>query len=800
MPNSAKLASQLATLDARLQTITCEKLELLNQRKILIAKQEAELTLGFNQYASVELKISLFMSYFKGRDDIYPFRWESKNGRSGYSPACFNEWKQGICEKPQVSCTKCQHQAFKPYSQQAIYDHLIGKQTAGIYPLQSDNTTHVIVADFDKDDWLQAIAALSNTCDSLNIPHLIERSRSGNGGHIWIFFVEAVSASDARKLGLALLNRTMDYYSALSFSCFDRLFPNQDIIPEGGFGNLIALPLQFEPRKSHHSIFIDRSGNSYNDQWAKLAATQKVSPEQLQQLLNVLRNDIKTTPELGTNNNEADETLDLLPWQKLSEKDVDKISNCPNELMLVLADQIYIPIDKLPGKLTSKLKRCAVFSNPKFYKKQALRMSTFGTSRYVCSAHIESNYLMLPRGCLGTVESILQQQSVLLNYSDKRYQGEPLVSIKFTGKLKPQQSKAMNAMLKSDNGILVTVTGFGKTVVILALIAKRKVNTLILVHNRQLAQQWQAQAEVFLNHTEIGSLLGGKDKLSGQVDIATYQSLVSKNGRDINAAIENYGQIIVDECHHLPASNYESLIKSTRAKYIHGITATPKRRDGLEKLMHYQLGDVLYKAKREKLQFEQFVTTRETRVSFPPSWFEAETKPHISAIYQHLTTDERRNKTIVLDIVKAVTTEHSVMVLTERREHIEILSKLLCNSNIKVIELHGGISAQQRQQRIKFLKESHDIKDSSDPFVIVATGKYVGEGFDLPHLDTLFITLPIAWKGILTQYAGRIQREWSTKKQIRVYDYIDDFPMLKRMWNKREKGYRALGYKFDNDQ
>lgn len=348
-------------------------------------------------------------------------------------------------------------------------------------------------------------------------------------------------------------------YPALSFTCFDRLFPNQDVMPEGGFGNLIALPLQLEPRKQGNSVFIDSSGIAYKDQWVKLASIQKVDNTALDDLLS----------EITLIDEKASNGLANAPWKKLSTIDNDVIANCPEEITLVIADQIYIPIDKLPGKLTSRLKQLAVFSNPEFYKRQGLRLSTIGIPRYICAASTEGNFLILPRGCLSSVETQLIEQKIEINFDDKRFSGDQLAKVKFTGKLKSQQSKAVNALLESSVGILEASTGFGKTVTALALIAKRKVNTLILVHSRQLAEQWLERINVFLKDTEVGSLLGGKENLSYQVDVATYQSFVSRNGMDIKPYIEKYGQIIVDERHHLPASNYESLIKSSHAKFIH---------------------------------------------------------------------------------------------------------------------------------------------------------------------------------------------------------------------------------------
>lgn len=675
MDERKQIVHQLNEIDKKLSQLKAEQESLLIERQKLLQQDEQLLSNNFNQYAPVEDKIELFLSYFKGRPDIYPFRWESKNGRSGYSPACWNEWQPKICNKPKISCSDCNNQNFKVPDKNAIFEHLKGIKTIGIYPLLTDNTTYLLAADFDKTDWFESIIAFASSCETLKIPYILERSRSGNGGHIWIFFSHPVQASDARKLGNALLSKTMDLYPSLSFDCFDRLFPNQDIMPEGGFGNLIALPLQFSPRQLGNSVFIDKEGLSYSDQWAKLAS----------------------------------------------------------------------------------------------------------------------------------IENILSQQKIEIEYDNKRFEGMPLSKIKFNGKLKSQQAKAVTALLDKDNGVFVASTGFGKTVTGLALIAKRKINTLILVHNRQLAEQWLERIKVFLTNVEVGSLLGGKDKLSYQVDVATYQSLVSRNGLDIKPAIEQYGQIIIDECHHLPASNYEALIKSAHARYIHGLTATPKRQDGLEKLMHFQLGGVVFKATTSNHKFEQHVKVINTIIGFPKSWEDPEQKPHISEVYKYLVLNQQRNQLIIKAVIESVNNKRTIMILTERKEHITILAEMLTSEGINVIELHGSISAKQRQQRIEKLQQHDPNADTSENdrnnrFVILATGKYVGEGFDLPYLDTLFITLPIAWKGILAQYAGRIQREWSTKKVIQVYDFVDDYITLKRMWAKREKGYKALGYTFYEKQ
>lgn len=788
MSSTIDIDNQLSQIDDRLTALEQEKAELLAKRHQLIESREKVFAASFNRFASEEAKVALFLSYFKGRPDVYPKRWTNREGKSGYSPHCANFWVGGVCLKRDAvpgKCKDCNHQAHVPYDEATIYSHLRGEIVAGIYPLLPDNKTHLLAFDFDKEDWFATVVALCGACDSFNIPYLVERSRSGNGGHVWLFFEEAIEASMVRKLGMGLLNKAMELYPELSFECFDRIFPNQDIMPQGGFGNLIALPLQKEARMLGNSSFIHPDGIRCADQWAKLASTARLSLDFVDELISKLDVDFGVASEPAEKG--------LKPWEhnaaSRSKGLDDKIEGCPAEIIITLADQIYIPIDQLPGKLTSTLKHLAVFSNPEFYKKQALGFSTNGISKLVWSSHIEGNFLHLPRGVFAAVKTLIEQQEIAMTIQDNRESGDKLVGIKFTGKLKSEQSKAVNTLKEDFNGVLEAATGFGKTVVALALIAKRKVSTLILVHNKNLAEQWQQRAAVFLTGVNVGFLFGGKNKLSGEVDIATYQSLVGKHDKEINPAFYNYGQIIVDECHHLSAATYTHLLNSTEATYIHGITATPKRADGLEKLMHYQLGPVVYKAKSAAKSFEQVAIIKDTATSFDSAWSDPATKPHISEVYKHLYTDQNRNQLICSDICEAVQADHSVMVLTERKEHITLLAELLGEQNIEVVELHGSIAAKKRKERIEYIQTNEGKR-----FVILATGKYVGEGFDLPYLDTLFITLPIAWRGILAQYAGRIQREWSSKKQIRVFDYVDELPMLKRMWAKREKGYKALGY------
>lgn len=776
IPGAQARLAQIVEALARLEE---QKTALLNERSALLQQSMAHQAQYFSQSETPEAKVALFKQYFRGREDVYPFRWESKQGKAGYSPSCANEWQAGICNKPKTACSECAHQAFHRFDDSAINAHLRGQRTIGIYPLTAQNECYLLAFDFDKTDWFEAISALRNVCESLSIGYLVERSRSGQGGHLWLFFEKATEAKSSRQLGTALLNLTMDTYPALNFDCFDRMFPNQDVLPSGGMGNLIALPLQKQPRLSGNACFIDTDGGVVEDQWQALAATGKLSTDTIRQLLERLADYVDVEPQVA----------ELKPWEKSTTLNTPKIDDCPATIDIVVADKLYIAIAVLPNKLVATLKKLAVFANPEFFKRQAMRFSTIGVPRYLCAAHIESGYLHLPRGLKGQVEALLEQQACTIRYQDKRYAGQRLPALHFEGTLRSQQAKALKALLENEHGLVIANTGFGKTVVALALIAKRAVNTLVLVHNKALAEQWIERCKIFLKDAEMGSLLGGKDKLNGRIDVATYQSLISRNGIDIHDKVDSYGQIIVDECHHIPASNYETLLKNVAPQFLVGFTATPKRQDGLEKLMYFQLGAVLFESKPASLTFSQTAYCCDTQIAFPATWVDGSEPVKITQLYQYLQDNASRNQLITRSIAQAIEAKRQCLVLSERKEHIAILSEQLNTQGINTIELHGGVSTKIRKQRIELIQ-----KGLPERTVIIATGKYVGEGFDLPYLDTLFLALPISWKGIVAQYAGRIQRHHPNKTEVTVHDYVDDFPMLQRMWKKRANGYKAVGY------
>jgi len=777
MNNDPTSSSQeLEAINQRLQALEDEKSQLLSR------KAELEATAGNLIASSSSLtandRVTLFRNFFIGRDDVYAFRWENSTGKSGYAVACHNEWQQGLCNKPKIKCSDCTNKAYKPLESKAIYDHLSGTQTVGLYPLMHDDACQLLAVDFDKSDWQLSTQAFSSVCDDLAIPHAIERSRSGNGAHIWMFFESKVPARDARRLGFGLLDRAMENYPGLSFDSYDRLFPNQDSLPSGGFGNLIALPLQHQPRQYGNSVFVNKGLLAYPDQWQFLSGLKKLS-------LGKLRNCLETfdtgQPELVSK-----------PWEQGIPVVHNKINDCPNRIKIVLANQIYITVNTLPSKLLAQLKRQASFANPVFFKTQAMRFSTHGIPRYISLARIEQDYLVIPRGCLDDVVQLLSEQDITIDIDDKRETGSKLKSIRFLGELRGDQKQAVNKLTTHDVGILHAPTAFGKTVTAIGVIAKRKVNTLILTHTRQLVDQWKERLSAFLEGVDVGVIGGGKRKPTGSIDIATYQSLLKRKDNSVDPLLLDYGQVIIDECHHISAPNYDRLLSEVRARYVLGLTATPERQDGHQPIIFMQAGPIRHRVKADKqTQFVQHVYVRPVSSMPPENLMSKETKSHIADVYRWLMESEFRNKLIVTDIAAQIENGANPLVLTERREHAELLSQQLADQDYETVVLRGAMRTKEREQAMEKAKTAQ---------VLIATGKYIGEGFDLPRLDTLFLALPISWKGTLAQYAGRIHRVADSKEKVAIYDYVDSaLPMLQRMFQQRCKGYEAMGYTLVSD-
>jgi superfamily II DNA or RNA helicase len=745
---------------------------------------------------TTEGKISLFRQLFRGRDDIYPTLWmNSTTGRKGYSPACGNEWVRGVCEKPRVKCSECPNQAFRPLNDQVFLDHLQGRHTIGVYPLLKDETCWFLAADFDKESWLDDVSAFVDSCRAIGIPTAVERSRSGNGAHVWFFFSSPVPAVSARRMGCYLITEAMSHRHQLAMSSYDRLFPNQDTLPRGGFGNLIALPLQYEPRQAGNSVFLDQNFQPYPDQWACLASLTRIAPAAV---VSIARDAARQGKIVGVRSGWVDEdgTADA-PWERPPSGRIDKVpitEPVPAEVHAVLAQRLFVDKTDLPSPLLNQIKRLAAFQNPEFYKKQSMRLSTALTPRVISCAEEFSKHIVIPRGCQDELVGLLEQYGCTLAIDDQRHSGKPL-DVRFNGKLTAIQKQAADALRKHETGVLVAPPGVGKTVVGTWLIAERQCSTLVLVHRQPLLDQWVAQLALFLglDTKEIGRIGGGKHKPNGRLDVAMIQSLVRKD--KVNDLVANYGYVIVDECHHLPAVSFERVLTEVKARFVTGLTATPQRRDGHHPIIEMQLGPVRFTvdARNQAVHrpFSHNLIIRETGFSQDDG-----DDQRIQSLYRQLATDEHRNNMIFDDVLQALEAGRSPILLTERKEHLEYFADRLHNFTRNLVVLQGGRSAKRRRDDLDRLAAIPD----SEERLVLATGRYIGEGFDDARLDTLFLALPVSWKGTLVQYAGRLHRLHPDKNEVRIYDYVDrDVPMLARMFERRLRGYRAIGYSADDD-
>ncbi len=622
--------------------------------------------------------------------------------------ACNNEWVQGICNKPRIKCQDCNHRQFSELDDQVIYRHLAGQQVVGLYPLLHDNTCHLLAADFDKENWQDEVKAMSRACTEYGVPHAVEISRSGNSAHLWIFFDNKVPANEARLLGFGLLDKAMEVFPNLSFDSYDRLFPNQDILPEGGFGNLIALPLQREARLTGNSSFVDAELNVIEDQWQYLAQIKMLSRQDINKLLSQISPNANLVSE--------QDVIDTRPpWEITAKPKPLALESPAQQITITLANHIYFEMKALPSALSARLRRLASFSNPVFFKIQALRFSTHGIPRFISCARIERGYLPLPRGCLDDALALLRENNIDVQIDDKRELGTKLSGMKPLLTLRKNQQTAVKEMSKHDAGILHAPTAFGKTVTAIGMIAKRNTNTLILVHSRQLLDQWQERLRSFLPEAEIGVIRGGKKKPTGIIDIATYQSLINKKNNTISPIVQDYGHVVVDECHHVSAPRFEMVLNEVRAKYVLGLTATPERQDGHQKIIFMATGPILHKVKSSSEgKFEQEVQVHQRYDAPPLHLTRPEEHPKITDAYRWIMENENRTQRIVSDVINNVREGRHPIVLTERRKHAGMIDNLLNESGIDSVILKGAMRAAERKRVDEYLHSAQ---------AVVATGK-----------------------------------------------------------------------------
>lgn len=769
-----------------------------------IAADEPKPPIPQKPLLSLEEKVNLFRGLFQGREDVFARRWFSTTtGKSGYQPVCSREWNREYCDKKKYKCAECPNREFQSLGYNDIYRHLEGKDpdgrdVVGIYAILKDNTCNFLCCDFDdkscEHGYQDDVRAYVSVCRDWNIPAYIERSRSGNGAHVWILFWEPIQARQARRLGNAILTEAMEREGRMSFKSYDRFFPNQDFMPQGGFGNLVALPLQGRSRKVGNSVFVDNDFEPFADQWAYLQEMEKMSLADVERL--VLRYDKEPLGELL-------KSSESVLWERPQPRPMTN-ADFPKLITIIRSSGIYIPIKGLSAKAINHLKRLAAFKNPEFYAKLGMRLPVYNLPRIISCSEMADDYLILPRGCEESAIEFFKDNEVEVDINDKTTPGIHIAA-DFNGELYTEQKLAVEELSRHRCGTLYAMTAFGKTVTAAAMIARKKVNTLILVHTKALLDQWRERLSEYLltdfqpeeqpkgrgrrkKFHQFGALSSTENTLNGKIDIALLQSCISDN--EVKSFVRDYGMVIVDECHHAPAVSFERVLREVNARYVYGLTATPIRKDGHQPIIFMQCGEIRYiadsKSQQSQQSFRRLLIPR-----FTSHRNLCADGSNYAQILDELTESESRNKLIIDDVATNLAEGRTPIILTARTAHVDLLTEQCRKICPNVIRLVGNDSAKVKREVMSKLSAI----SADEPLVVVATGKYVGEGFDLPRLDTLMLALPVSWKGLIAQYTGRLHRNYFGKTETRIYDYIDlRVPVCDSMYRKRLHGYKSVGY------
>ena len=757
-----------------------------------------------------------FMMFCRGRKDVYDLRYTNpKTGKNGYYTQCFNRWDRGchIQKKDGVRCKDCELRAYKPVTLPLIKAHMNGTDPNGndvvaIYPMLENNLCQLLVFDFDNhakgaeqedyanidDGWKEEINALRHICKNLDVDAAVERSRSGRGAHLWIFFKEMVPARLARRFGFALLEKGAESVNLKSFKYYDRMIPTQDALPEGGLGNVIALPLQGMALKSGNSAFIDENWNAYEDQLNVLAGTRRLTRQGIEDYLSLWYSTGSTSEDNGTD----------APWDKNSEIEAGSVKGV---VRIVLADRIYIDSTGMSNKTKRQLHRMATFSNKQYFQNQAMDMPNYDESRFIYLGSDEGKYIVLPRGLREEILKKFDNAGISYKIEDKRTKGQEL-NISFRGELRESQIPAVETMLENETGILHAATAFGKTVVCCDMIARRGISTLILVDRADLMNQWIKRLEEFLDIDEelpeyqtktgrtrkrkslIGNLQGAHDTLTGIVDVAMIRSLKKKDG--FHPKLKEYAQVYFDECHHAASDSAIEVLQEINAKYVYGVTATPKRGDGKEKINEFLLGPIRYrftaKDRAEEQNINHLVYPRFTRTVKPHHLSKT---PYGNDAYELIRNNDVRDEQIIRDVADCVQAGRTPVVLTKYVDHAKKLSERLKTYADRLILLTGANGTKARRAQVEELNKV----DDSDSLILVGTGSLLGEGFDFPRLDTLFMATPVSGENVVEQYVGRLNRDYDGKENVIVYDYVDShIPKFDKMYSARLKAYKKIGY------
>ena len=802
-----------------------KELSALRQRDTKEAYEPEQGKRIIHPQAITENMANQFFSMFWGRQDVYAKRSVNKEtGKAAYYPQCNNFWTN-VCHKKikdGINCKDCKNRSYKTITKKDILNHLQGNaynasDVIGVYPLLSNGTCRFMVFDFDNHDkgadekdfansddtWVEEVESMREICVLNGIEPLVERSRSGRGAHVWIFFDKPIAASFVRKFGFALLDKGAEQINLKSFKYYDRMLPAQDSLPEDSVvGNLIALPLQGKALQDGNSAFIDGNWNAYPNQWETLFNKPRLSQGFLEEKIKEWSNIID---DIAANAAESDREK---PWNRVQHFNKNDVEG---KLHIILSNGIYVDNTNLKAAMQNRIRRMAAISNPVFYKNQAIGTSNYDTARwiYLGKDHL-SGYIQIPRGLQDELWENIKQADIDYEMEDERQQGRK-INVDFKGELRPEQDKALKELIRYDNGILHAATAFGKTVVSSAIIAQKKINTLIILESSALIEQWKEALEKFLNINEglptyetktgrvrkrkslIGTLQGAHDSMTGIIDIAMAGSLCKKG--KYHKMMNEYGLVLIDECHHSASETIANVLKEVKAKYVYGVTATPKRGDGLEKINFMLIGPIRYsytaKEKAKEQGIQHLVYPRFTR-TVPPRGVITD-KMHPNEAYEIIHNNDVRDKQIIEDVKNCVAAGRTPVVLSRYKDHSKKIYERLKSCADHVFLMTGNNSKKEHR---KILEQMHQV-DKNESLILIATGSLVGEGFDFPRLDTLFMATPVSFRGVVEQYAGRLNRDYAGKENVIIYDYVDNhIPMFNNMYMKRLKAYKQIGYEF----
>lgn len=759
----------LAIIEQKNQRIN-ELERLLKQYGIFVVDPDKKLT--------TSEKIQVFQDYFRCRTDIYAERYFSKkNNKYGWSPVCNNSFDENCPKRHgKYNCFQCSYRAFRPLTSSILRDHFQGKnQGVGLYPMFDDNTTCFLAIDFDDDHWMENMLSVYNEAVKYNIYPVMERSQSGSGGHLWFFFAEPIKALSARQFGDFFIREAMKNNKKIPFSSFDRMFPNQDYIPEDGKGNLIAAPLRYDAFLKGNSAFINTQQQVIANQIEYLASRPKITQEEINSVLTR-----SSTEDFFFENDQL--SLQLTTDVKYA-----------RELRICVSSVLQLEKEGMNAVTRNILLRCASMYNPKYYEMQRLHKPIYINSDFtrILSYYEEDDkYLYLPRGVLSVIQHAMPETRFQID--DQTYAGNS-IDVEFIGNLRADQLDAAETMLRYDMGILQAVPGFGKTVIGLYLIANLKVNTLILVDSKEIQDQWEKRIEQFLAYPDsprkkdrfVCKYNGSSKRLNGHIDIAMVRSL--KNREDLSSLLKDYGLTIIDECHHVACDSFLHVMRHVRSKYIYGLSATPKREDGLFKVITMYCGQIRKQVSegtvRKDYSFRQYLIPRYTNCRILKDRYS------YTDMCNELMKDHVRNYMIVKDVLHEYREGSNIILLTERIEHLMILFEMLEKACDDVYMLSGTAGRNERKATLD------EVRSSTHQYILLATSKLLGEGFDLPTLNCLFLVLPISSRTRITQYTGRIHRISEKKDLVKVYDYVDtQIPMAQSMYYKRLKQYQREGY------